>query len=425
VQRARYQLAPPADWLLGRIQRTWRCVVPNEREMRPAQPHERSTGGCFMRRITLLLLWLLCALCASSSALLAGGARPAAAGNQVCFNETGYCAENAFLDFWQTHGQIAILGLPLSQAFVDDRGLIVQFYERAILEWHPENADPRYQVLLTRLGATQLGDRPEQLTPPAPCPDQNTCATFTETNHTLRGAFLAYWQAHGGLAVFGLPLTEEFLEVNPTDGNTYTVQYFERNRFELHPEAQPPYNVQLGLLGYEALRSQRDVLSRPAVPVPDYPQPAVGLPVRLSIPAINVDAPIEPVGVDASNNMATPQNPWDTAWYAPGPRPGQIGNAVIAGHVDYHDIGAVVFWNLHQLSPGAEIVVTADDGSRRRFVVTDVEIYPSDQAPLEQIFGATGDVNLNLVSCIGDFDPSTRSYNQRIVVYTRWDGSIQ
>ncbi|MGN6758214.1 MAG: class F sortase [Thermomicrobiales bacterium] len=378
-----------------------------------------------MHRRTATLVWLVCALCAGSSAVFGGGARPAAAGDQACFSETGYCAENAFLAFWQTHGQTAILGLPLSQAFVDDRGLIVQFYERAILEWHPENTDPRYQVLLTRLGATQLGDRPEQLAPPVSCPDQNTCATFAETNHTLRGAFLTYWQAHGGLAVFGLPLTEEFSEVNPTDGNTYTVQYFERNRFELHPEAQPPYNVQLGLLGYEALRSQRDVLSRPAAPVPDYTLPAVGLPVRLSIPSIGVDAPIEQVGVDANNNMATPQNPWDTAWYAPGPRPGQFGNAVVAGHVDYHDIGPVVFWNLHQLGPGSEIFVTADDGARRRFVVTAVEIYPADQAPLEQIFGASGDVNLNLVSCIGDFDPASRSYNQRIVVYSRWDGAMQ
>ncbi|HEX2912166.1 MAG TPA: S8 family serine peptidase [Chloroflexia bacterium] len=75
---------------------------------------------------------------------------------------------------------------------------------------------------------------------------------FEETGHTLSGQFLHYWQTHGGLAVFGYPLSEEFVEVSPTDGKLYTVQYFERNRFELHPEnAGTPYEIELGLLGSE------------------------------------------------------------------------------------------------------------------------------------------------------------------------------
>jgi len=315
--------------------------------------------------------------------------------------------------------------LPVSQPFVDDRGLIVQYYERAIMEWHPEN-EAKYQVLLTLLGNDLAGNRPERSAPANPCAAD--CATLAATGHTLRGTFLRYWQANGGLAVFGFPLTEEFTEINAADGKPYTVQYFERNRFEYHPEnAGGRYEVLLGLLGAETLAKGRQVLDRPVAGVPDYTAPPVvvapvGAPVTLTIPAIGVGAPIEQVATNARNEMDTPKNPLNTAWYAPGARPGARGNAVIAGHVDYHGIGPVVFWNLNKLTPGVEIFVTDDAGKQRRFLVTSVEVYPADQAPLQRIFGDTNDSNLNLISCTGDFDPGSASYNNRIVVYTKWDG---
>jgi hypothetical protein len=74
---------------------------------------------------------------------------------------------------------------------------------------------------------------------------------FPETGNCVSGLFYQYWLVNGGLAQQGLPLTQEFLERNPTDGKTYTVQYFERARFEYHPEHDPPYDVLLGLLGRE------------------------------------------------------------------------------------------------------------------------------------------------------------------------------
>ena len=201
-----------------------------------------------MRRLTMLALWALLTL--GVAPFVGGAARPVAAGERTCFNETGFCAENAFLDFWRSHGSTEILGLPVTQPFVDDRGLIVQYYERAIMEFHPENG-PEYQVLLTLLGDTRLGDHPERVAPPVSCP--GSCNTFAETNHTLRGTFLSYWMTNGGLAVFGFPLTEEFQEVNPSNGEVYTVQYFERSRFEHHPANKAPYNVLLGHLGRQLL----------------------------------------------------------------------------------------------------------------------------------------------------------------------------
>ncbi|GAB4438436.1 MAG: S8 family peptidase [Chloroflexi bacterium OHK40] len=77
---------------------------------------------------------------------------------------------------------------------------------------------------------------------------------FPETGHSLRGTFLSYWQAQGGLPIFGFPISEEFVETG-SDGRPYTVQYFERHRFELHPEHAPPYNVQLARIGDDTLRA--------------------------------------------------------------------------------------------------------------------------------------------------------------------------
>jgi hypothetical protein len=105
--------------------------------------------------------------------------------------------------------------------------------------------------------------KPVLLTDPVPDPKQQGVQYFPATGHTLRGAFLDYWNRYGGLAQFGYPLTEEFFEEVGPDNKQYQVQYFERNRFELHPEnAGTPYEVLLGTLGRE-FRTQ----DPPAAPI--------------------------------------------------------------------------------------------------------------------------------------------------------------
>ncbi|HET8631554.1 MAG TPA: hypothetical protein VFL91_29375, partial [Thermomicrobiales bacterium] len=200
--------------------------------------------------------------------------RGAAASPPLTFPETGFAVDGAFAQFWAQHGGLRRFGYPLSPAVRDPRsgGLLVQYFERARFEYHPENP-PAYQVELTLLGAAALGDRPERGAPPVAC--AGACDLYLATNHTLRGVFRDYWATYGGLAVFGYPLTEEFSEVSPTDGKTYTVQYFERARFEEHPEyAGTAYEVLLGQLGREALARRPDVASLPAVAVPDAPDAA-------------------------------------------------------------------------------------------------------------------------------------------------------
>jgi peptidoglycan/xylan/chitin deacetylase (PgdA/CDA1 family) len=94
---------------------------------------------------------------------------------------------------------------------------------------------------------------------------------FPETGHWVRGDFLAFWRQHGGLPVFGYPLREEASERNDDDGHVYSVQYFERQRFERHPENAPPYHVLLGRLGVAEAQA-RGLLGTP----PFQPQPPRG-----------------------------------------------------------------------------------------------------------------------------------------------------
>jgi hypothetical protein len=184
------------------------------------------------------------------------------------FPQTAHFLRGVFLSFWETHGGVDVLGLPITEPLVED-GLSVQYLERARLEWHPENAEARNRVQLTRLGAVRADS--QNLTFDRATPAQGIASTFyfVETGHNLSNAFLSYWLHNGGLAVFGYPISEELVETNAADGQRYTVQYFERNRFEWHPENPPAFNVQLGLLGVEYARTRNlDPLARVIVPEP-------------------------------------------------------------------------------------------------------------------------------------------------------------
>ena len=169
-----------------------------------------------------------------------------------CFEETGHCVRGRFLDYWEEHGGLSTNGYPISDEFTqvmeDGQARLVQCFERARLEHHPENAWP-YDVLLG-----QFGRRLHPADPPvASLPG---AVHFGETGHNLGGAFLRYWWRHGGLPQFGYPISEEF-EERQEDGRTRVVQYFERARFEHHPENAPPYDVLLGLFGRRILEMSR------------------------------------------------------------------------------------------------------------------------------------------------------------------------
>jgi probable HAF family extracellular repeat protein len=167
------------------------------------------------------------------------------------FAPTGKTVSGPFLAYWEQHGGLAINGYPISDPFVetleDGTPHLVQYFERVRLEYHPEAADPQYQMLLGQFGRRIHGGADPAV---AAIPG---ATYFAETGHNVtRPEFAAYWQAHGGLAQFGYPLTEEFTETLG-DGNSYIVQYFERARFEWHPENGDPYRVLLGQFGRQIL----------------------------------------------------------------------------------------------------------------------------------------------------------------------------
>lgn len=132
---------------------------------------------------------------------------------------------------------------------------------------------------------------------------------------------------------------------------------------------------------------------------------------------IGVDAQVESVGLAADGAMDVPKNYDNVAWYNLGAKPGALGNAVIDGHVD-SKTGPAVFWDLRKLRPGDEVLVLGSDGVERRFVVTALQVYKRDAAPLERIFGAAPGVHLNLITCDGVFDRTRKEYDSNLIVYT-------
>jgi len=183
-----------------------------------------------------------------------------------------------FLEVWSKAGNdqsnTYVNGLPITArraeiSTEDGKPYDTQWFERAKYEAHPENKAP-YDVLLGRLGANYVEGRGSVdpatgkvrnasdaafvgISQPADA-DGKTKVWFQETKHSISGKILTYWNQYGGLQQFGFPLSEAFDEIS-TDGKTYNVQYFERARFEVHPEKQDPYAVELGLLGVQQYKA--------------------------------------------------------------------------------------------------------------------------------------------------------------------------
>ena len=172
-----------------------------------------------------------------------------------CFPETGHCARGRFLAYWLGHGGLALNGYPLSDEFAqrleDGREYTVQYFERVRLELHPENPPP-YDVLLGQFGRRILAGVPDAPTAPVPPRVGGATIYFPQTGHNVGRRFADYWAINGGLAQFGYPLSELF-EERLEDGRVYAVQYFERARFEHHPENPPPDDVLLGQFGRRIL----------------------------------------------------------------------------------------------------------------------------------------------------------------------------
>jgi beta-lactamase class A len=166
------------------------------------------------------------------------------------FPETRRTVGHDFLKFYNMYGGLTTFGYPIGPEQVVD-GTLVQQFERARMEWHPDlatGAPPAPGVALSPLGQQRANEL--NLSWPASA-DTGGGRYFQETGQGIRGGFLEYWLNHGGERIFGLPISPEVALRNPTDGKTYTTQYFQRARMELHPELPDGQRIVLGTLGKE------------------------------------------------------------------------------------------------------------------------------------------------------------------------------
>jgi LPXTG-site transpeptidase (sortase) family protein len=143
-------------------------------------------------------------------------------------------------------------------------------------------------------------------------------------------------------------------------------------------------------------------------------------PKRLQIPALSIDANVQYVGINGKGNMGVPNNFTDVAWYKDGTVPGQLGSAVIDGHVD-NGLGLDgVFKHLSDIKIGDDIYVeTADQQNVMHFVVDDIELYPYKDVPTDLVFNQTDAARLNLVTCDGAWVKGDKTYDHRLVVYAK------
>jgi hypothetical protein len=174
-----------------------------------------------------------------------------------------------------------------------------------------------------------------------------------------------------------------------------------------------------------------DPAARPPVAADQPPAPAPGrvkpvaarsAPVALRIPAIGVAVSVTSLALNADGTVQVPTDYALPGWFRLGPPPGQLGSAVILGHVDSHR-GPAVFFRLRLLKPGDRVEVTSADGKVNTFVVRAVETYPKKLFPARLVYGSHGYSALQLVTCGGEFDARTRSYVSNVVAYTALAGT--
>ncbi len=148
---------------------------------------------------------------------------------------------------------------------------------------------------------------------------------------------------------------------------------------------------------------------------PAAAQPQGVLPVSIEITKINVVAQIETIEI-VNGTMQDPTGPLVVSWYKQTASLGEVGNVVMAGHLDYWDVGPAVFYNIGQLQKGDRIEITGDDGQTYVYEVDWVKLYDAANAPIEDITGPTDAEDLTLITCGGPFDYQNGVYLQRTVV---------
>lgn len=168
-----------------------------------------------------------------------------------------------------------------------------------------------------------------------------------------------------------------------------------------------------------------DAGATPSVTTPPAP-PALppAEPTRIEIPAIGVDAPVGRVGLNSDGTVEVPplSRAGDTGWYGYGPTPGEVGPAVVLGHVD-SEAGPAVFFRLKELRPGDMVRIRRGDGRTAIFRITVVEEFLKTRFPTERVYGDTDHPALRLVTCGGTYDRTRASYKSNVIAFAELAGT--
>lgn len=149
-------------------------------------------------------------------------------------------------------------------------------------------------------------------------------------------------------------------------------------------------------------------------------------PTSINIPAIRLSAEFEePLGVASDGTVEVPDTFTDVGWYKYGPTPGELGPAVVIGHVDSYE-GPAVFYDLRKLKENDRIMVTREDGSVAVFAVTHLQHVSQDTFPTADVYGDIDHAGLRLITCTGTYDRGERRYSHNLIVYARLvEGRVQ
>jgi len=142
-----------------------------------------------------------------------------------------------------------------------------------------------------------------------------------------------------------------------------------------------------------------------------------GIPVKLKIPIIKIDSKVESLGLTKDGAVDSPAGPSSTGWYNLGPRPGEVGSAVIDGHSGWSK-GKAVFDDLYKLKIGDKIYVEDDKGVTLTFSISKIMEYDPDVHAKEVFFSTDGKSHLNLITCAGVWDNLSKSHSSRLVIFT-------
>lgn len=164
-------------------------------------------------------------------------------------------------------------------------------------------------------------------------------------------------------------------------------------------------------------RATKPLTAAPSPTTTTIPPVTRSAPVTLQIPTIGLTVSVSALGLNPDGTVEVPTDIQQPGWFDPGPSPGQVGSAVILGHVDSYQ-GPAVFFQLRSLQAGDPVEVTLADGVITHFVVTSVVMYQKAQFPAAQVYGSHGYSALQLVTCGGTFDRQTGHYLSNVVVYT-------